>query len=153
MYFRDHYHVTKQNDFIKLENRILGKGNLLYECCVNGSPPPVLLLIKIKCRSNFKKGQMFLKTWIPYSTCFHNPNRDFLNNAFRRINIKLGSQFLSCQVNIRLAHYYRKWSDTPKIYRTADFRNMQITDRSVVYQKLFQMYGFPNSSFTLYFQF
>ena len=112
---------------------ILIKSNMLarWQILFNGSPPPVLLLIKIKCRSNFKKGQMFLKTWIPYSTCFHNPNRDFLNNAFRRINIKLGSQFLSCQVNIRLAHYYRKWSDTPKIYRTADFRNMQITDRII----------------------
>ena len=34
MYFRDHYHVTYQKNIMKLENWILGKGNILHECCV-----------------------------------------------------------------------------------------------------------------------
>ena len=48
MYFRDHYHLTKQNDFIKLENQILGKGIFLHGCCV-----------KYKVSRNFSKGMYY----------------------------------------------------------------------------------------------
>ena len=37
MYFRHQDHGTKQKNLIKLENQILEKGRLLYECCVSMS--------------------------------------------------------------------------------------------------------------------
>ena len=37
MYFRYQDHGTKQKNILKLENQILEKGSLLYECCVKVS--------------------------------------------------------------------------------------------------------------------
>ena len=43
MNFRHPDHDTKQKNILKLENRILGKGNLLYECCVKEIIRPAIL--------------------------------------------------------------------------------------------------------------
>ena len=56
MYFRHQDHDTKPKNISKLENRILEKGSLLRECCVNKCTytyVPFLLIIH-KTYSNMK---------------------------------------------------------------------------------------------------